>query len=71
MIRIVRLSTVYYGYDMGDVQNMDMEEFFDVHIDGFVNSGDPVLLVETLDDVKYFIDDIDISDITMIEKGDE
>lgn len=69
MIRIVRLSGKYYGYDMGDIDALDMEDFYNTHIDGFVNSGDPVLLLNDLDDVEYFIDGIEISDIEMV-KGD-
>lgn len=67
MIRIVRLSGKYYGYDMGDIEYMDMEEFFNTHVDGFVNSGDPVLLLNSLDDVEYFIDGIEVDDIEMVK----
>jgi len=67
MIRIVRLSEKYYGYEMGDIQDMDMEEFYNTHVDGFVNSGDPVLLLNSLDDVEYFIDGIEESDIEMVK----
>jgi hypothetical protein len=71
MIRIVRLSQQYYGYDMGDIQNMDMEDFMETHIEGFVNSGDPVLLVHDLSDVKYMIPGIDEDDIQMVgEEGE-
>ena len=70
MIRVVKLNSGYYGYDMGDILEMDMEEFYNTHVDGFVNSGDPVLLLNDLEDVEYFIEGIDKNDIQMIEKGD-
>lgn len=67
MIRIVRLSQQYYGYDMGDIQNMDMEDFYETHVEGFVNSGDPILLVNDLDDVESFMDFFDIAEIKMVK----
>ena len=71
MIRIVRLSHKYYGYDMGDISYMDMEDFYNTHVDSFVNSGDPVLLVNELDDIEYMIPGFDVSEVEMVGKNDE
>jgi hypothetical protein len=67
MIRIVRLSGKYYGYDMGDIYDLDMDRFFNDNIDGFVNCGDPVLLINDLDDIENFIDGVDSDDIEMVK----
>lgn len=71
MIRIIRLSHQYYGYDMGDIENLEMDEFLNTHIGSFVNSGDPVLLVNDVDDIEYFIPGFDLDDLKMVDKNDD
>ena len=68
MIRIVKLSGTYHGYDMGELSSfIDLETFLTDHISGFVDSGDPVLLVNELDDIESFTHDISIDDIKMVD----
>lgn len=72
MIRVVCLSGTYYGYDMGEIDPYgDLEDFFNTHISGFVDSGDPVLLVEDLDDIEYFMPGFNTDDIQMVSNTDE
>ena len=68
MIRIVRLSHKYYGLDVGEIDRYgDLDDFLETHIDGFINSGDPVLLVNDIDDIKYFIPGFDEEDLEMVK----
>lgn len=72
MIRVVCLSGTYYGYDMGEIDPYgDLEDFFNTHISGFVDSGDPVLLVEDLDDIQHFMPGFDIDYIQMVAKDED
>ncbi len=72
MFRIVKLSGKYYGYDMGEINQYDnLEDFLRIHIRGFVDSGDPVLLVNDLEDAEFFIPGLDVNDIQMVEGKDE
>ena len=61
MIRIVKLSGKFYGYDMKDI---DPEEVVE-QIEGFTDQGDPVLLVNELRDLEEW--DIDPSEVKMVE----
>jgi len=72
MIRIVKLGGKYYGYDMGEIDSYgDLKEFLDTHISGFVDSGDPVLLVNDLEDAKSFAYDIELEGIQMVDPEEE
>jgi len=61
MIRIVKLSRKYYGFDMGDIDPDDVVK----QIEGFTDQGDPVLLVNELRDLEEW--DIDPSEVKMVE----
>jgi len=62
MIRIVKLSGKYYGYDISDLSGDDLLD----DINGFLNQSDPVLLVDDLWDAKKF--GVDKEDIKIIKK---
>lgn len=48
MIRIVKLTGKYYGYEFNNLDNSDERE----NIQGFVDEGTPVILVDSLDDLE-------------------
>jgi len=59
MIRIVKLTGKYYGYPLSDDPDKVMEELSD-----FTGNGDPVIIVEELDDLAGI--DIDPDDVEMV-----
>ena len=60
MIRICKMSGKLYGYDMRNKDNDEVVE----DIEGFVNEGTPVIVVNDLDDLEAF--DIDPSEVKMV-----
>lgn len=61
MIRVVKLSKKYYGFDMGDIDPEDIIK----QVEGFTVQGDPVILVNELRDLENL--DINPSDVKMVE----
>jgi len=59
MIRIVKMSRKYYGIELSDDLEKEMEE-----IQTFVNEGNPVIIVNDLDDLDDFI----YEDVEMVER---
>lgn len=67
MIRIVKLSGVYYGCDMSNLTPLEIIE----EISAFTETGDPVLLVEDIENIKWFNEDLENVDIIMVERENE
>lgn len=61
MIRIVKLTQRYYGFDMEHATNDEIMS----QIESFISQGSPVLLVEDIEDAEQF--DIDPDDIEMVK----
>ena len=59
MYRVVKISNKYYGVEIDSVED-DMK-----NIESFIETGDPVILCDELDDLEIF--DIDMSEIKMID----
>ena len=72
MIRIVRLSHQYYGLDMGEITSYggDLDTVMEDLLN-FIDSGDPVLLVNSLDDIEHIIPGFNLDDLIMVDKNDE
>jgi hypothetical protein len=63
MIRIVKLTGKYYGIELPSDDEDAMQEIRD-----FARQGDPVIIVEDIDDVEQ----LDIYDrVEMIERSDD
>ena len=50
MLRVVRMSGKYYGFDMSDESDREKMK----QIEGFLDEGTPVILVNDLSDLESF-----------------
>jgi len=65
MIRVIRLSGKYYGCELPDDPHDIIEE-----CSHFIDSGEPVILVNDIEDLAYGLD-IDPSEVEMVERADD
>jgi hypothetical protein len=61
MLRVVRMSGKYYGFDMSDESDREKMK----QIEGFLDEGTPVILVNDLSDLESL--DIDPTEVKMVE----
>jgi len=61
MLRVVRMSGKYYGFDMSDESDREKMK----QIEGFIDEGTPVILVNDLSDLESL--DIDPTEVKMVE----